>query len=165
MEIAANCPVEVVSVGGVSNLNVPIPIAAGHKCTENEAHALCQLLKENLRNNLRERIKKAKTDGVNQAGCQKILDEYIQSYTFGKAGGGGGRQTDPIMAEAVDNAKKLLRRAYSEKGVKLSTISAADLTKKALALIERRPELLKKAAKVVADREKDMGDILGDITG
>lgn len=163
MQIAANCPREPISVGGMSNLQMPIPITEGHKCVVNEAHALNQLLKENARNNLRERIKKCVEDGGKLAECQKVLDEYLAAYEFGKAGGGGGRETDPIRAEALDQAKKLIRRALIKKGTKLSTVSAADMTKKANALVERRPELLKNAAKTVANRDRDMEGVLDDV--
>lgn len=163
MEIAANCPMEDIGIGGVEGLKIPVPIEKGHVCTENEAHALNQLLKENTRNNLRDRMKKLKDEGGDMAACQALLDEYLKSYDFGKPGGGGGRTTDPVMAEAIDSAKKLIRKALVAKGHKLSSYSAQDMTNKAKALIERRPELLKQAKKAVENREKDMDAILDDV--
>jgi hypothetical protein len=164
MNIPSNCPTQEIGIGGVEGLVIPLPVSKGHPCTENEAHALNQLLKENTRNNLRERVKEAvEKKGADKAAVQAILDEYLKTYDFGKAGGGGGRIVDPVMAEAVDNAKKLIKRALMEKGVKMSTVSSADMNKKARQLIERRPELLKQAAAEVKKREKDMASVLEDI--
>ena len=163
MDIPANCEKTDIGIGGVEGLAFPLVYAEGHKCNDNEGHSLNKLCKENSRNNLRERVKKVMAEGGTKEDAQKVLDKYLESYEFGKPGGGGGRTTDPIMAEALDSARKLIKKALAAKDIKMSTVSSADLTAKAKLLVERRPELLAEAKKAVAKREKDMDGILDDV--
>ena len=60
---------------------IPSPYVAGHVCTEGEAHALNQTLRENARNNLSGKAKEGKL-------TQADVDAYISSYQFGANGGG-----------------------------------------------------------------------------
>jgi len=161
MQVSENTPRDSgFGVGGVDDLTIVTPISEGHTCSAEEAHALNQLLKENARNNLREKVKAAVAVGADKAAVQKILDEYVEGYSFGAGGGGGGRTSDPIMAEALDKARKLIRKALVKKGIKVSSVSAADINARAKKLVERRPDIYKAAKKEVADRDKMMDGVL-----
>ena len=167
MEVNASTVQKGITIAGVEGLQVPQPFAAGHKANENEAHALNQLVQENVRNNLRTRIEGLKKDGqltVAAAEVQKIVTEYCTNYEFGQRGGGGFRTTDPVEAEMLDSARKKVKRALVKGGFKLKDISAADITEKARSLMTHAkygPKLRADAEKLVKQRDADLDDVIG----
>lgn len=80
------------------------PYTAGHVIQENEAYALNQTWKENLRNNFAKTVADGDENGVSQEDLQEKLDAYAQTYAFGVRTG-GGRTTDPVEQEARRLAK------------------------------------------------------------
>jgi hypothetical protein len=81
---------------------VSSPYSAGHVCTEGEARALNQTRVENIRNNL---AIKAKDRTLTQAD----VEAYAASYVFGERSG-GSRSHDPVEAEALEIARRLVRK-------------------------------------------------------
>lgn len=84
-----------VTIQGKS-FNVAPVYAEGHELTVNEAAALDQTRRENIRNNFATKVKVANEDGTfDQETMQAELDEYAAAYIFGLRIG-GGRILDPI---------------------------------------------------------------------
>ena len=82
--------------------NVQSPDRTGHVCTKAEARALNQKRLESIRNNL---AAKAKQGALTQADG----DAYVASYQFGECSG-GSRSRDPVEAEALELARRLVRK-------------------------------------------------------
>lgn len=162
MEIPKGTPTEAITIGGVSGINVPLPFTEGYKCDDAAAHVLNQVVKENVRNNLRERVKK---DKLSKADAQKLVDEYLAGYRFGERTG-GFRTTDPVESEAMSIARNLIEQALVNKGTAKKDISAKDVTAKARNLLahpEKGPKIKAKAAKVVKEREADAETLLAGL--
>lgn len=160
MQYDANTPTTEVTIQG-HGFKVPQPFADGHTCNANQAAALNQLLTENVRNNFAGRIKKAEEAGA-AVPTQEELDTYIAGYEFGVRSGGGG-SSDPVSKEAMNIARDLVKNAIAKKeGVKLSDVSAAEITKLAKGVLdgEKGEAIRKKAAKIVKDREALASDEL-----
>ena len=162
MEIPAGTPVEAITIGGTPGIEVPLPYNAGHVCTDGEATVLNQTLKENARNNLRERVKK-EADG-NKEAAQALFQAWINEYEFGNRAGGGFRSTDPLEKERMDIARRAIRAAYLRQGTKAAEIVASDVTTKAKALLAdptHGPEITKRAKAALKRYEKDAEDLAG----
>lgn len=144
-------------------VKVPQPFTEGHVCNGFEAGALNQLTCENLRNNLREAVKKAVTEGKSAGAIQSLVSDYAGKYKFGERKGGGFRTADPIMAEAMDDAKKRVKRAILKAGKPLKAFTSKDISERARKLIADHPKLMDKAKKVVQAREAEMDSIVADI--
>ena len=99
------------------HFKVSSPYSAGHVCTEGEARALNQTRVENIRNNLAAKAK----DGVL---TQADVEAYAASYVFGERTG-GLRTQDPIEAEALEIARRLVRKKGQSK--KENTDAAREL--------------------------------------
>jgi hypothetical protein len=102
---------KMVTIGG-ERFVMPSPYAAGHVCTEGEAHALNQTLGENVRNNLSGKAKEGKL-------TQADVDAYISSYQFGA--NGGGFTANPVESMALAIARKKINK----KGLSASEVTAA----------------------------------------
>lgn len=111
-QVAAEQPLNLtmITIGG-ERFVMPSPYAAGHVCTEGEANALNQLLKENARNNLSGKAKNGKL-------TQEDVDSYLASYQFGSK---GGFTANPIESMAL----QIARRKVKAKGMKASDITQA----------------------------------------
>jgi hypothetical protein len=120
---------------------VSSPYSAGHVCTEGEARALNQTRLENLRNNL---ALKAKDGALTQAD----VDAYAASYVFGERTG-GLRTHDPIEAEALEIARRLVRK--KGQSTKENTEAARELLQ-----TEKGAAIRAQAAKRVAELEELM---------
>lgn len=109
--------------------------AEGHSVNANEAHALNQVLLENVRNNTASRIKAAaekaavapadvNIDSPNEAGLtlrQSILD-YAASYAFGLRSVRTAEPVDPVEKEAIKIAKDAIRKALASKKIKVANL-------------------------------------------
>jgi hypothetical protein len=82
--------------------NVRLPYSAGHVCTRGEARALNQKRLESIRNHL---AVKAKDGALTQAD----VDAYASLYVFGERTG-RRRTNDPVEAEALEVARRLVRK-------------------------------------------------------
>jgi hypothetical protein len=82
--------------------NVQSPYSAGHVCTKGEARALNQKRLESIRNKL---AATAKVRALTQAD----VDAYAAWYAFGERTA-RGRTNDPVEAEALEMARRLVRK-------------------------------------------------------
>lgn len=165
MQFPANCPETTFSVSGFEGLVIKQPFKEGHTCTGPEAHVLNQTMVENTRNNLRTSVEEAKEKGASLADVQQLVDEYLVKYEFG-ARTGGGRIADPIKAQAMEEARKKIRKAFIKQGRRLKEITSEEINKRAQALLDHPdfgPRLMAQAKKTVADREKDMNDVIASL--
>jgi hypothetical protein len=101
-EVVAGPATEVVTILGL-RFNFQSPYSAGHVCTKGEARALNQKRREGVRNKL---AVTAKDRTLTQAD----VDAYACSYVFGERTA-GRRTSDPVQAEAVELARRLVRKA------------------------------------------------------
>ena len=118
---------EPVTIAG-SVFNVPNDrYSEGDTITANEASALNQTYRENIRNNFASRVKEAQDaagEGNPLTGdvltkLQSELDEYVETYEFGVRGGGGGPR-DPVMSEAMELARDAVRKALVKSGKRVT---------------------------------------------
>lgn len=162
-DINESTPRQDVTING-ETFKVAQPFTAGYTLNSNEAAALNQTFAENIRNNLASKVKEAKEAGsFDVAEFQsQVVDEYVDSYEFGVRTGGGGRTSDPVMAEALEIARTKVRAALQKAGHKLSDIAAAEVTRLAKEAIGKNPQILDLAkARVAAASEitVDMEDL------
>lgn len=156
-EITEQTPRETYTIAGES-FSVPMPFAAGHTLTDGEASALNQTFAENIRNNLASKLKEEKEAGsFDQSVFQGRLDDYCDSYEFGVRSG-GGRSTDPVMTEALAIARDLVRKAITAKGIKLSDVSAKNITELARGTIEKNPKIME-TAKARVEEVRAIADV------
>ena len=116
--------------------NLQSPYSAGHVCTKGEATALNQKRLESIRNHL---AVKAKDGALNQAD----VDAYAASYVFGERTS-GRRTSDPVEAEALELARRLVRK--KGQSTKQNTEAARELLQS-----EKGDAIRAQAAKRVAE--------------
>lgn len=157
-EITESTPREDITIAG-KTFSVPAPYAAGHVLTTNEAASLNQTFAENIRNNKAKFVKEAVEAGTfDQSVFQGQVDDYSASYEFGVRTGGGGRTSDPVMAEALDIARDMVRKAIVKKGLTLKDYPAAKITELAKANIAKNPEILA-TAKARVEEAASLSDV------
>jgi hypothetical protein len=110
--------------------------SAGHVCTKGEATALNQKRLESIRNHL---AVKAKDGTLTQAD----VDAYATSYAFGERTP-RRRANDPVGAEALELARRLVRKEGQSR--KVNTEAARELLQS-----EKGAAIRAQAAKRVAD--------------
>lgn len=134
--------------------------AEGQALSANEASALNQLRRENIRNNLASQIKDLVESGAfDETQAQATVDTYASSYEFGVRTGGGGGRGDPIQTMAMGIARDTIKNQIVKKGKKLSEYTAKQITAAAEKLIAKDPRILATARKRVAELEKANTDI------
>lgn len=101
---------------------IPCPFEEGHVCTANEAKALNQLLKENVRNNFASRIK---PDAPIPS--QEEFDAYVAGYEFGIR---SITSTDPVMKEMIKLAEGLVMKSLTKAGVTKKALGTDNFNKK-----------------------------------
>lgn len=147
-----------IKVAGV-NLTVPAPFVEGHVLRPNEAAVLNQTYSENLRNNFASTVKKAIEEAkgianVDVSALQEQMDKYIQTYDFGvRSSGGGSRSLNPIEREAMNIARSKVRSALKKTGKNVKDYTAEQINKLAEQAVEKYPQLMEQAKKIVALRE------------
>lgn len=146
--------------------NVPVRYAEGHELTAGEASALNQTYHENLRNNFAKSVKEALEAGAfDQGSFQEKLDEYALSYQFGVRSGGGGRTTDPVMAEAMNIARGMIRAKLREQ--KRKNVDPKAINEAAKNLIAKRADIMELARQRVAEQQaaasEDLSDLVADL--
>lgn len=132
--ITPETPTKTIKVGGV-NLKAPMPFAAGDTIDENEANALNQTYLENLGNNFRTKVAKAKEEqkiegdlsdeqaaSIGRA-LQADFDKLVADYKL-NVRRGGSVVVDPVEREARDIAKGRITDHLKKQGVKLNTVTA-----------------------------------------
>jgi len=141
----------------------PDKYAEGHELNQNEADALNQTYHENLRNNFAKKVKDGMEAGVGLEVLQQQFAEYAAAYEFGVRTGGGGGPRDPVMTEAMNMARAIIRNALKTKGKKVSDYAASAINEKAKELVASKPEIMEAAKKRVAETQAAASDDLGDM--
>ena len=132
---------------------IPKPFIEGHQCTGAEAGVLNQILAENVRNNLAQRVKKAVEENTfDQASMQGEIDQYIEEYEFGVRRGRG--PTDPVEREALNIAKEHVKEALRTAGYKLADVETGDINRLAEDVVAENPDITKEAERRVKGRGK-----------
>jgi hypothetical protein len=134
-EIVTSPATGVITILGL-RFNVQSPYSAGHVCTKGEARALNQKRLESVRNKLTVTAK-------DRALTQADVDAYASSYVFGERTA-GRRTNDPVEAEAIELARRLVRK--KEQSRKENTEAALQLLQS-----EKGDAIRAQAAKRVAE--------------
>ena len=134
-EIVTSPATGVITILGL-RFNVQSPYSAGHVCTKGEARALNQKRLESVRNKLAVTAK-------DRALTQADVDAYASSYVFGERTA-GRRTNDPVEAEALELARRLVRK--KEQSRKENTQAALELLQS-----EKGDAIRAQAAKRVAE--------------
>ena len=151
--ITDQTPEETYTIAGES-FQIAQPYTEGSVLTAGEASQLNQVFAENIRNNLAAQVKALKEAGTfNAEQFQETVDAYVANYQMGVRTGGGGRTTDPVMAEAMEIARTLVRNAIKAKGIQLSSVPAAKVSELAKNAIASNPKILETAKARVAEAQ------------
>ena len=134
-EIEAGPAIQFITILGL-RFNLQSLYSAGHVCTKGEATALNQKRLESIRNHL---AVKAKDGALTQAD----VDAYAASYVFGERTA-RRRTNDPIEAEALELARRLVRK--KGQSTKENTEAARELLQS-----EKGDAIRAQAAKRVAE--------------
>lgn len=169
IEITAETPRTSITIAG-NSFKVPEPYAEGHPLDGNEASTLNQTYAENVRNNLASKVAEAveasKKEGaapLDLVALQTLVDDYVADYQFGVRR--GGSTGDPVEREALNQARELVKAKIREKGAKLSDYKAADITKKAVEVLDKYPQIREQAKITVEAQQAAAASLAGDLAG
>lgn len=138
--------------------------AEGHTLTANEALALNQMRRENIRNNTAKKVKEFVDGGGNAADFQAQLDEITAAYEFGArtVGGASTASRDPVAVEARAIARSAVNAAIKAAGKKRKDFSDEQYN----AAVEKaaaREDILAQAQERVAQKQSIAAVDLGDL--
>ena len=171
IEVTSETPRKPTTIQSI-NFNCPQPYEEGHQCDSNEARALNQTLLENVSNNFAQKIKKLveSIEGIEKPQelaedqvkeLRTRFDAYCDDYEFFS---GGGRESDPVRAQAMDLARKEVRRALKRKGVTLSEVPSEQITELAKNAVATKPAFMEEAARIVAEAQKAASALTIDLS-
>jgi hypothetical protein len=109
-----------IEVAGLS-FEVEDVYAEGHVVTENEARALNQTRRENLRNNFRKTAKDELEKGTSASKIADMFAEYAESYEF-SAKRQARAPRDPVEAEARKIARKVVTGALRKQNIDIKSL-------------------------------------------
>lgn len=145
----------VITIQG-KQFTVPQPYSAGPtELSEGEAHALNQVMAENIRNNFGAQMKAATEEGKTIG--QSELDAYTAKYQFGVRS--GGVRVDPVTAESKRLARVAVETAIKGKGIKLKDVPKEHLAK----LVEEAAPRFRAKAESIVNERKAAVEGLGDL--
>lgn len=154
------------------SFNVADKFNEGHTLTANEAAAMNQLFRENVRNNFAAKVTKAKeANAFDLSAFQAQLDTYASTYEFGvrvTRGGGTGSKSDPVAKEAFNLALEAVKNAIKAKGhtVGKNGVPLEQVKAKAAELAQDPSKpYLEAARKRVEEMQSIAGQSLDDILG
>ena len=131
----------------------------GDTLSANEASALNQTYFENLRNNFANKVSAAKDNGTFDLELlQSEFDTYAEEYQFGVRTG-GGRTADPVMSEAMEIMRELVRKSIRKQGIKLADVKAAQITEKAKAEFTKNSPAAQKVLALAKQRVAQAQDV------
>lgn len=114
-----------IEIAGLS-FEVEDRYSEGHELNDNEARALNQTLRENLRNNFRKTAKEEQEKGTPEAKIREMFEKYAEEYEFS-----GKRQAraprDPVQAEARKIARKVVKAALKKQNIDEKTLEDGKL--------------------------------------
>ena len=146
------------------SFELPDLYAEGHTITAVEANALNQLRRENIRNNLRARVKSAKESDTSDADINKMIEDYASSYEFNMASGRSSRPVDPVERKALSIARTLVVAKLKEQGRQVKGLN--DEQKEAfnakIAEVAQMEQVVAEAKKQV-NAEKKANDALASV--
>ena len=164
IEIPADAPFKSIIIGGLS-FNVPLPFNEGYVLRPKDAAQFNQVYHENLRNNFNktvaERVAQSEESGeaVDTAQLQAEFNEYVAEYDFGERRG-GFRTTDPVLQEAMDIGRELIRVALKRRGHKIADIGAKKISELAKKAIDANPAIMVEAKnRVAAKQDVALGEV------
>lgn len=133
---------------GINGLEFEVdqPYKEGHVLNAGEASAFNQLYEENIRNNLREKIKKMVEEGKPQTEMQELVDKYCEEYEVGGTKRGGRRIHDPVLRETRNIAIEAIKPLVAKQGGNWGNLSPDDKE----ALIKRYLDKYGEQAKAAA---------------
>ncbi len=151
-------------------LKAPLPYEEGHSLNEREAGALNQTFLENLRNNYASKVVKAleeaETEKVEdltpeqKTAIQRDFDKYCEGYEFGVS---GGRQIDPVRAQAIQLAIAAVKAKLKAKGHKISEVGTEKIKEFAEAAVEANPAFMARAKEIVDARTAAADELQVDL--
>ena len=153
-EITETTPRETYTIDG-ETYSIPAPYKTGDVLTAGEASQLNQVYAENIRNNMAAKSKAQKESDPptwNHDIFQGTIDDYCETYEMGVRTG-GGRSGDPVMVEAMEMSRKLVREAIQKQGHKLADVPAKRISELAKGILDsgKYPQIMETAkAKVAA---------------
>ena len=122
-----------ITIGGVE-FPVSDVYEAGHEINAAEAATLNQTRRENLRNNFRKNVAKAKENGGltedTLATLQASFADMDSKYDFTGVRRGAGVSRDPVQTEARKIARIIVSEALKAKGIKKDSLAEGALEKK-----------------------------------
>ena len=156
MQVTKKTPRENITIQGMG-FACPVPFREGHTCTAQEASALNQLTKENLRNNFAPRVKVALENATPEDQVQADFEAYAVAYEFGERKGGGSR--DPVQTEAMNLARILVKKALVKAGKPVKDVGAKEVTRLAEEAIEKNSWIVDRARETVAARQLEGAEL------
>jgi hypothetical protein len=145
------------------SFTIPVPYMAGAcTLTEGEANALNQTYAENIRNNFAQQMKRAAEEETPRQLTQADLDEYVDSYEFGKRPGGARGPRDPIGTEERKLASVALVAHVENKLGKKWKDLAKEKQDELLAKVIASGKFRAQAEEIVKKRQESAAD-LGDV--
>lgn len=160
---------EKITIGG-HQFEVAAPYSEGHELNANEAAALNQTWRENIRNNMAARLKEHLDKGGSAEDFQEVITQYANDYEFGVRTGGGGGPRDPVRTEAMNMARQIIRNAIKQQGGNVKDYDAGAITAAANNLLDsdNGASILEEAKKRVEAQQSaaksGLGDILAGLT-
>lgn len=154
------------------NFNVEDKYEEGHELTANEANALNQMRRENIRNNLAKKVEEKKNgkdkieDDAVLSEMQNEVTEYASEYEFGERVGGGAVR-DPVLSEAMRIARDKIWEHLKRKGMKRKDVEVTAITEAARKLLTKNPGIMELAKQRVAETQaaaaSELEDVLADV--
>jgi len=126
---------------------------AGHTLTENEAKALDQTRRENIRNNRAKFVKEAVEAGTDFEDIQAQVTAYADGYEFGAVT--RGTAMDPVEKLALTLARKEIRKTLKDSGVADNPEYDKDwIAEKAVEVIETQPYFMEEAGRQIEAKQE-----------
>lgn len=147
-----NTPRQDIVVGKDYTYSIALPYEEGHVVSANEANALNQLLKENVRNNIAAK-NKARIEYKNEAGevdpqevyTQEEFDAYVSGYEFGVRPASSSVKYDSVTKVARKNIENALLKKLN---ITKKAIDADTLDAKVTEIFEAKKEVYLEKARV-----------------
>lgn len=141
------------------DFNIEDRYAEGHTLTANEAAALNQTRRENVRNNFASKVKKVVEEGGDVTSLQSDFDTFANGYEFGArvVGGASTASRDPVMTEARALARKAIDAALKAEGRSRKDI-AEEKYKAAVEQLAQREDIMEQA-RTIAEQKKAVANV------
>lgn len=153
------------------DFDIPLRYGEGHTVNAAEANVLNQIMRENIGNNWRDKVKATiagEKDALSESELRAKIDEYVSGYQFNMAGAGAGRETlTPLERECRKLAKAAVIYMLAQpsdaypKGRKQKDVPA-EVFDGEVARIAATDKVITIATKNLKTAEKQMNDLISD---